>query len=113
MNTNGKTPGFEHANADEQSDLYGIISDLDRLEEMLEEMDDLQLATRDDVAARIIAVDAGKGAPSQAGTMPRLEQLLADLDQFDLASREDIVARIIALDGQAEDIEAHEEQEYT
>jgi hypothetical protein len=109
MNTNG----FEHANADEQSDLYGIISDLDRLEEMLEELDDLQLTTRDEVAARIIAVDAGKGSPAQASTMPRLEQLLADLDEFDLTSREDIVARITALDGAAEDIEAHEEQEYT
>lgn len=112
MSTNSPN-GFEHASADEQSDLYGIMSDLDRLEEILEELDDLQLTTRDEVAARIAAIDAGQASPAQASTIDRLEQLLADLDEHDLSSREDVVARTIALDSSAEDIEAHEEQEYT
>ena len=107
------TNGFEHANADEQSDLYGIMNDLDRLEEMLEEFDELQLTTRDEVAARVAAIDAGKASPAQAETIVRLEALLGDLDQFDLTSREDIVARLTALDDAAEDIETNETQEYT
>jgi hypothetical protein len=105
--------GFERGSADEQADIYGMLDDLDRLEEILEDLDEFQMTTRDDVAATVILIEAGKLTPTREDALERLTDLRDSLDEFGFASREDIVARLATLDNDVEDIETDEDQDLT
>ena len=95
--------------ADDQGDVYGIISDIDALEEMIEELDDLTLTTRDEVDQALALAQERIGNRVADDRASRLEDLLAAMRDFGVMSREDIVAKMADMDAEAEAIESGED----
>lgn len=94
--------------ADDQGDVYGLIVDIDTLEELLEELDDLNLTTRSQVRDTLALAQDRAGDREADDLAVRLENVLSAMNDYDLTSREDVEARMSALDAEAEAIDAGE-----
>lgn len=99
---------FSELGADAQADVYGILSDLDLLEELLEDLDEFGYTSRDAVELALAAAIAGAGDRQADARASRLEDILSALDDFEVASRDDIVSKMAEIESQAEMFEAGE-----
>lgn len=91
--------------ADDQAEIYGILSDLDLLEELLEDLDEIGITTRDEVVTLLADANESIGertADSRAGL---LENIISAMDDFEVTSRDDIVAKMAYIESQANLIE--------
>jgi hypothetical protein len=91
--------------ADDQAEILGILEDLDLLEELLEDLDDAGITTRDE--AMSLFADANKHVGERAADdhAVRLENIITAMDDFEVTSREDIVAKMSYIEAQADSID--------
>jgi hypothetical protein len=109
MNANMPLPGGRpDRGEDDEDDIYGLMTDLDALEELLEDLDGLGLTTRDGVDLALIDANRQNGDRMADALVSRLETILAAMDEFHVASREDVEAKLAEFDGQIEAIETGE-----
>ncbi len=94
--------------SDDGSEVYGLMDDLDALEELIEDLDDLGLTTRDAVDLALITANKSAGKREADALISRLESVLEAMEEFRVASREDIVAKLSEFEEQAEEIELGE-----
>jgi len=84
------------------------MDDLDALEELVEDLDELGLTTRDAVDLALITANKQAGNRDADALISRLEDLLEAMEEFRVTSREDIIAKMSEFDEQAEEIELGE-----
>lgn len=94
--------------ADDEEEVYGIMDDLDALEELIEDLDELGLTTRDAVDLALITASQAVGDREADALASRLEDLLRAMEEFRVTSREDILAKLSEFEEQAESIELGE-----
>jgi NifB/MoaA-like Fe-S oxidoreductase len=94
--------------SDDAGEVYGLMDDLDALEELIEDLDELGLTTRDAVDLALIRANKEAGNRQADALISRLEDLLETMEEFRVASREDIVAKLSEFEEQAEEIELGE-----
>ncbi len=97
-----------HPGADGQADVYGIMSDLDMLEELLEDLDEFGYTSRDAVDFALITAQKNVGDREADAMASRLEEMLRAMDEFEVASRDDIVSKMAQLEVNADMIDAGE-----
>src|SRR6478735_8524598 len=102
----GEEPG-----ADDLSDIHGLITDIDTLEELVEELDDFGLTTRSQAAEALETLRDRAGERTVDDRIGRLEVLIDAMDEFEAASREDLVAKMAEYDAQVDDIESGEDSQ--
>jgi hypothetical protein len=95
--------------ADDQAEVYGIISDIDSLEDLLEDLDEFNLTTRDQVDQALLQAQERVGDRIADDRASRLENMLAAMRDYDVMSREDVVAKMANFDAEADAIEAGED----
>lgn len=94
--------------ADDEGEVYGIMEDLDALEELIEDLDELGLTTSDAVDAALIRANQAVGDRNADALASRLGDILKAMNDFRVTSREDILAKLSAIEEQAEEIELGE-----
>lgn len=94
--------------ADDEGEVYGIIADLDALEELVEDLDELGLTTQDAVDIALINANKQVGDRHADAMASRLGDLLEAMTDFRVTSREDIIAKLTEFEQQAEAIELGE-----
>lgn len=94
--------------ADDEDEVYGIMGDLDTLEELIEDLDELGLTTRDAVDLALITANNAIGDREADALASRLEEILTAMEEFRVTSREDILAKLSEFEEQAEAIELGE-----
>ena len=99
---------FGHPGADGQADVYGILSDLDLLEDLLEDLDEFGYTTRDAVDLALITAQKNVGDREADASASRLEEMLRAMDEFEVASRDDIVFKMTLMEVNADMIDAGE-----
>jgi hypothetical protein len=87
-----------------QEEIYGMLGDLDQLEELLEDLDDLGLTTRSGVDLSLINARKHVGDREADALISRLEDVLTAMDEFEVASRDDIVSKMTGMDAEVEAI---------
>lgn len=97
-----------HPGADSQADVYGIVNDLDMLEELLEDLDEFGYASREAVDLALITAQKHVGDREADAIASRLEEILNAMDEFEVASRDDIVSKMAQLESDADMIDAGE-----
>jgi len=102
----GEEPG-----ADDLSDIHGLITDIDTLEELVEELDDFGMTTRSQAAEALETLRDRAGERTVDDRIGRLEVLIDAMDEFEAASREDLVAKMAEYDAQVDDIESGEDSQ--
>jgi len=95
--------------ADDQAEVYGIISDIDSLEELLEDLDEFNLTTRDQVDLALLQAQERVGDRIADDLASRLENMLAAMRDYNVMSREDVVAKMADFDAEADAIETGED----
>lgn len=99
----------EEPGADDMSEIHGLISDIDTLEELVEELDEFGITTRGQAAEALEVLLDRAGERTVDDRIGRLEDLIVAMDDFEATSREDLVAKMIEYDSQVDDIESGEE----
>ncbi len=99
---------FHHPGADDQAEVYGILNDLDLLEELLEDLDELGLTTRDEALAELADANEHVGERKADARSAMLDSIIAAMDDFEVTSREDVIAKMSSIEEQANAIDAGE-----
>jgi hypothetical protein len=94
---------------DDQNEVYGIISDLDALEELVEDLDEFNLTTRDEVDQALARAQERVGDRVADDLASRLENMLAAMRDYAVMSREDVIAKMADFDAEAAAIETGED----
>ncbi|MGH2550396.1 MAG: hypothetical protein ACRDHN_13465 [Thermomicrobiales bacterium] len=94
--------------ADDEGEVYGIMDDLDALEELVEDLDELGLTTLDAVDIALINANKRVGDRQADALASRLGDILEAMRDFRVSSREDIIAKLTEFEEQAEAIELGE-----
>ena len=97
-----------HPGADGQADVYGIMSDLEMLESLLEDLDEFGYSSREAVDLALITARKNAGDIDADAMTSRLEEMLTAMDEFEVASRDDIVSKMARMDVEADMIEEGE-----
>jgi len=98
-----------HPGADDQAEIYGILSDLDLLEELLEDLDEVGFTTREEVFSALADANVHVGERKADARASILENVVAAMDEFEVTSREDIIAKMTYIEAQANLIDAGEQ----
>lgn len=91
--------------ADDQAEILGILGDLDLLEELLEDLDEAGITTRDEAMALLADADEHVGERVADSHASRLENIITAMDDFEVTSREDIIAKMSYIEAQADSID--------
>jgi len=95
--------------ADDQGEFYGIVSDISSLEDLVEDLDEFNLTTRDQVDQALAQAQERVGDRVADDRASRLENMLATMRDYDVMSREDVVAKMAEYDAEADAIETGED----
>jgi hypothetical protein len=98
-------PRSSHRGADDQAEIYGILDDLDLLEELLEDLDEAGMTTLDEALAAFADADEHIGERTADAKASLLESIIAAMNDFEVTSREDIVAKMAYIEAQANAID--------
>ena len=94
--------------SDDQGEFYGIVSDISSLEDLVEDLDEFNLTTRDQVDQALAQAQERVGDRVADDRASRLENMLAAMRDYDVMSREDVVAKMADYDAEADAIETGE-----
>jgi len=94
--------------SDDQGEFYGIVSDIGSLEDLVEDLDEFNLTTRDQVDQALAQAQERVGDRVADDRASRLENMLATMRDYDVMSREDVVAKMADYDAEADAIESGE-----
>ena len=100
---------FGHPGADDQAEIYGIMEDLDLLEELLEDIDEIGITTRDEAVAALADANDHVGERKADARASVLESIISAMNDFEVTSREDIVAKMSYIEAQANSIDDAEQ----
>ena len=100
---------FRQPGADDQAEILGILEDLDLLEELLEDIDEHGITTRDEAMSALSDANLNVGERTADARASVLEEIIAAMDDFEVTSREDIVAKMTFIEAQANSIDSGEQ----
>jgi hypothetical protein len=87
--------------ADDQAEILGIMADLDLLEELLEDLDEVGITTRDQALELLAEADEHVGERRADRRAVMLENIVSAMDDFEVTNREDIMAKMEYIEAQA------------
>ncbi len=87
--------------ADDQAEILAILGDLDLLEELLEDLDEIGITTRDEAISLLADADEHIGERVADARASLLESIISAMDDFEVTSREDVEAKMSYIEEQA------------